>query len=223
MNIKFMIYINGTKERDIPMIDSMIFDLDGTLWDATDGAAVIWREEAARYPEVTDVITADKLKALYGLPLEDIAVNLLKSASKETAIKIMRESTTKQCPYLEKTGGILFSGLEETLKELKKKYKLFIVSNCEEGYIQCFLKAHNLSEYFLDFEYPGRSGLLKAHNIKLIMERNRLENPLYIGDTLGDAKASKEAGIPFVYARYGFGNVEEYDYVIDTIPELLNL
>ncbi len=205
------------------MFDSIIFDLDGTLWDATDGAAVIWSEVAGKYPEVTDIISADRLKALYGLPLEEIAVKLLPSVSRDTAIKIMRESTIKQCPYLEKTGGILFTGLEDTLIKLKEKYRLFIVSNCEEGYIQCFLKAHQLDQYFEDFEYPGRSGVLKADNIRLIMNRNQLLNPVYVGDTIGDAAASIKAGVPFIYARYGFGQVEDYDYVIDSFPELLNI
>lgn len=205
------------------MIDSIIFDLDGTLWDGTDGAAIIWSEVASKYPMVTDIITADKLKALYGLPLEEIAIKLLPSATKEIAIKIMEESVVKQCPYLEEHGGILFSKLEETLAELKKKYKLYIVSNCEEGYIQCFLKAHNLSEYFLDFEYPGRTRLSKAENIRLIVERNNLLKPVYVGDTKGDEKASKAAGVPFIYARYGFGMAENFDYVIDSFDELLKL
>lgn len=205
------------------MFDSIIFDLDGTLWDATDGAAVIWSEVAGKYTQATDIISADRLKALYGLPLEEIAVKLLPSVSRDTAIKIMRESTIKQCPYLEKTGGILFTGLEDTLIKLKEKYRLFIVSNCEEGYIQCFLKAHQLDQYFEDFEYPGRTGVLKADNIRLIMNRNQLLNPVYVGDTIGDAAASQKAGIPFIYARYGFGSVEDYDYVIDSFPELLNI
>ncbi|BCJ95597.1 haloacid dehalogenase [Anaerocolumna cellulosilytica] len=202
------------------MTDSIIFDLDGTLWDATDGAAVIWTEVASKYPQVTDKITADKLKSLYGLVLEEIAVKLLPSASRETALAIMRESVIRQCPYLEEKGGILFNGLVETLTDLKKKYKLYIVSNCEEGYIQCFLKAHKLGEFFEDFEYPGRTGRLKAENIRMVMERNSLKNPVYVGDTNGDATAAKKAGIPFIYARYGFGEVAEYERSIDSIKEL---
>ncbi len=205
------------------MIDSIIFDLDGTLWDSTDAAAVIWREVAGKYPEVSDIISAGRLKALYGLPLEEIAIKLLPSVSRKTAVEIMRESTIKQCAYLEKVGGILFPEVEETLKKLKKKFGLFIVSNCEEGYIQCFLKAHQLQDYFKDFEYPGRSGVLKADNIRLIIERNHLKAPVYVGDTSGDAVAAKEAGLPFVYARYGFGHTREYDYVIDAFTELLQL
>lgn len=205
------------------MIDSIIFDLDGTLWDGTDGAAVIWREEASKYPEVTDIITADKLKELYGRPLEEIALLLLPTASKEVALSIMRNAVVKQCPYLEQHGGILYPNLVSTLQELKKQYKLYIVSNCEEGYIQCFLKAHKLEDYFLDYEYPGRTKLSKAENIKLIIKRNKLLNPVYVGDTLGDEKASKLAHIPFVYAKYGFGQAETYDYVLESFEELLHL
>lgn len=205
------------------MYDSIIFDLDGTLWDSTDAAAVIWKEVSAEFDEVKDEITADRLKSLYGQPLEDIAVKLLPSIPEERAIEIMWESTKRQCPYLEKEGGILFPGLVETLDKLKERYKLFIVSNCEEGYIQCFLNAHSLHDYFEDFEYPGRSGVLKADNIRLVLERNNLKNPVYVGDTAGDASASYAAGVPFIYARYGFGDVKEYDTCIDSLTELCEL
>lgn len=216
--------MNENNQEDYDkMYDSIIFDLDGTLWDSTDVAALIWKEVAAEYDEVKDEITADRLKSLYGQPLEDIAVKLLPSIPEERAIEIMWESTKRQCPYLEKDGGILFPGLKAVLSCLKEKYKLFIVSNCEEGYIQCFLNAHKLHDYFTDFEYPGRSGVLKADNIRLVMERNHLKNPVYVGDTLGDAVASKEADVPFIYARYGFGEVKEYDACIDSLEELKEL
>lgn len=205
------------------MYDSIIFDLDGTLWDATDAAAVVWKEIVGEFGGVEDEITADRLKALYGQPLEDIAIQLLPSISRDKAIKIMEKTVKLQCPYIEKDGGILYPELIPTLEKLKERYRLFIVSNCEEGYIQCFLNAHKLHHIFEDFEYPGRSGLLKADNIRLIMERNHLTNPIYVGDTAGDGKASKEAGIPFVYAKYGFGQVKEYDYSIDRFSDLLLL
>ncbi len=55
------------------------------------------------------------------------------------------------------------------------------------------------------------------------MERNNLLSPVYIGDTEGDLKASRYAGIPFVFAKYGFGNVTDYDYVIEKFDDLLEL
>ncbi len=46
---------------------------------------------------------------------------------------------------------------------------------------------------------------------------------MYVGDTQGDRNAARLAGIPFVYASYGFGNVEDYDYKIDRFPELVDM
>ena len=80
------------------MIDSIFFDLDGTMWDTTEAAAEIWTEIAKRHPEVTDTVTADKLKRLYGLPLTDIALRLFTSVPKEVALSVMRECVVEQCP-----------------------------------------------------------------------------------------------------------------------------
>ena len=65
--------------------------------------------------------------------------------------------------------------------------------------------------------------MLKAENIRLIMERNQVTEAVYVGDTQGDADACRRAGIPMIYVSYGFGDVEG-DYVtIDSFEELLSL
>lgn len=204
------------------MIDSLIFDLDGTLWDSTREVADVFNKILVeRHPEVTDEVTANRLQGLFGLPLDVIAVKLFESVSEEQAISIMNECCNYECVYLAQHGATLYEGLEEALKKLSQKYKLLIVSNCQEGYIQCFFQAYpHLSKYFIDFEYPGRSGKLKADNIGMVIKRNELKHPIYVGDTQGDADASKAAGIPFVFARYGFGDVKEYYDVIDSLKEL---
>jgi phosphoglycolate phosphatase len=204
------------------MIDSIIFDMDGTLWDSTPEVAVAFNKVLEeKYPEVSDEVTAQRLQDLFGLPLDVIAVKLFESVSEEQAIEVMRECCAYECEYLAIHGATLYGGLEEALKELSKAYKLLIVSNCQEGYIQCFFQANpQLQPYFVDFEYPGRSGKLKADNIRMVVERNGLNSPIYVGDTQGDANAAKEAGVPFTFARYGFGEVKEYDDVIDSLQEL---
>ena len=205
------------------MIDSIIFDLDGTLWDTTHIGAQTWSEAASIY-HIPNKVTTDQLKSLYGLPTNIIAKELFPTATEEVLLAIMQESNKKECQYLEKDGGILFPRLLETLNELKKKnYRLFIVSNCEDGYIQSFIKGNQLEGYFEDFECPGRTGLSKADNIRMIIDRNHIKNPIYVGDTVLDAASSKEVGIPFVYARYGFGNVEKFDEVINSLSELNQL
>ena len=63
----------------------------------------------------------------------------------------------------------------------------------------------------------------KGENIRLVMERNGLAHSIYVGDTQGDRDAAQLAGIPFIYARYGFGEVDGYDHAIDSLLELPEL
>ncbi|HHU73386.1 MAG TPA: HAD family hydrolase [Clostridiales bacterium] len=207
------------------MYDGVIFDLDGTLWNSTSEVAYAFNKVVKeKHPEITDEITVEKLQSLFGKPLDEIAVKLFLSVSEEHAIEVMRECCEYECRYLAEHGAILYDGLEDTLKALQKKYKLFIVSNCQDGYIECFFEAYpHLQQYFTDYECPGRTGKFKADNIRLVIERNKLENPIYVGDTQGDADACKEAEVAFIFARYGFGNVQEYERAIDSLGELLEI
>lgn len=203
--------------------DSIIFDLDGTLWNSADSVIDSWNETISNYNEVQNKLTVDDMKSVMGLVIKDIASKFFPYLEEKNGLKIINHCCKNECEYLEENGGILYNKLEETLKALTKTYKLFIVSNCQCGYIESFFKFHKLNKYFIDYENSGRTGLTKGENIKLIIEKNNLESPVYIGDTEGDLKAARYAGIPFIYARYGFGEVKEYDYVIDKFDELLKL
>jgi len=202
-------------------MDSIIFDLDGTLWDPRETVLTSWNKALKEFPEINKVLTTEDLKKTMGLQLEEIADIFFPDLSKSEQLNIMDRCSEVEIPYVEETGGDLYPELERTLKALSNKYRLFIVSNCQEGYIEAFYKYHKLDHYFEDFENPGRTGLSKGENIKLVIDRNNLESPIYVGDTQGDRNAAKHAGIPFVYAKYGFGEVDEYDDVIETVADLI--
>lgn len=204
-------------------IDSIIFDLDGTLWDSSEGVSKTWSIVLNKYDYERKEVTVEDLKICMGKQLDEIGEILFPKLSSEVRKKLMHECCTLENEYLGDYGGKLYEKVEETLKELSKQYKLFIVSNCQDGYIECFFKAHKLDKYFTDYECPGRTGLSKGENNKLIIERNNLKNPVYVGDTEGDAESAKVAGIPFVFAKYGFGNVKEYQYVINKFEDLSTL
>ena len=69
----------------------------------------------------------------------------------------------------------------------------------------------------------GDTGKAKADNIRTIIEQNHLQHAVYVGDTDGDYKATREAGIPFVHAAYGFGQTENPDYTITSPMDLVTL
>lgn len=202
------------------MTDSIIFDLDGTLWDSTEIVAKAWNEVLEKEPSINLHLIADDLKKLFGRPLPVIASILFDKLPENEQLELIDRCCHQEHIALSKQCGILFPHLEDTLKILSSKYKLFIVSNCEDGYIETFLKISGLASYFQDFECPGNSGLLKGDNNKLIIQRNQLSAPVYVGDTQGDADAAAYAGIPFIFAKYGFGNVKDYKYFIDEFSQL---
>ena len=118
---------------------------------------------------------------------------------------------------------MIYNGVPETIKALSKKYPLYIVSNCQDGYIEAFLKNSGLGGYFKDFTCPAYTGRLKGENIRIIMERNGLDEAVYVGDTQGDANACKEAEEPMIFASYGFGEVEGEYPSIQAFTELQNI
>jgi phosphoglycolate phosphatase len=204
-------------------MDSIIFDLDGTLWDATENVLVVWNQVLSSKKEIKRLIAKEELQGTMGLQIKEIGQKLFPYLDEHVQEEIMAECCQVENEFLENHGGHLYDQLEETLRILSQKYKLYIVSNCQEGYIEAFYQYHQLGKYFQDYENPGRTGLSKGENIKLIMDRNNLKNPVYVGDTEGDRVGAQVAGIPFVYAKYGFGQVSHFDYCIDQFEDLLKL
>jgi len=204
-------------------MDSIIFDLDGTIWDSIDTVLLAWNSIVEENKQVEKKLTRRDFEGTMGLQMDDISSKLFPNLDLNTRTQIIKQCFEIEVKYIEEHGGILFENVEDVLYNLSKKYKLFIVSNCQQGYIEGFFRYHKLEHYFLDYENPNRTGLTKGENIKLIIERNNLSKPVYVGDTEGDLKASRYAGIPFVYAKYGFGNVSEYDQVIENFSDLLDL
>ena len=128
--------------------DSIIFDLDGTLWNSSKPICEAWNIILDRHKEIVrEPITIEELGQCMGLPMYDIAAKLFPDEKEEVRNALMDELCEFENGYLEKMGGVLFPELEATLKELKTKYPLYIVSNCQDGYIEAFIKAHKLEKY----------------------------------------------------------------------------
>lgn len=223
-NKEFKKELSDKEFKGHTMKKGIIFDLDGTLWDSTKVLVKAWNIVLSEFPQTKVKVSLDNLKPLLGRTLEAIIEALVVDVSDEKLrIQIADTCTKVEHEVLSKEGGILYPMIEETLVLLSKKYKLYIVSNCQDGYIESFFAAHGLEKYFEDYECPGRSGLLKADNIRLIMERNNIDKAVYVGDTVMDYNAAKKAGIPFIHATYGFGQIEDKVEKIDNFSELSKL
>lgn len=182
----------------------IVFDMDGTLWDSTEKILESWNNVLGKY-DIT--LSLEKLQSLMGKTMDVIGAEVMPDTPKEQRDKIFEECLTVENQYLREHGGILYPELEKTLQKLSEKYPLYIVSNCQSGYIEAFLEYHKLGQYFTDFECYGNTGEGKAQNEITLAKRNGLERVIYVGDIQGDYEATMEAGFEFVHAAYGFGTV----------------
>ena len=187
--------------------DGILFDLDGTLWNATDALSVSWAVALKDAPDVKQLPTKEQLESVMGMTAEELMATLFPTLTKERHLELFERCCQVENVYLREHGGTLYPEMEETLSRLSEKLPLFIVSNCNAEYIPCFLDAHKLHSYFRDWECIGRTGKPKGDNIQLVVQRNGLEHPVYIGDTSMDQDAAGKAGVPFIHAAYGFGQV----------------
>ncbi len=199
----------------------VIFDLDGTLWDATGAVYRLWNEVFAERPETVGVrLKQSDMFVFMGRTIREIGEMLFPDMEPALRGAIMRECSGRENAFLREHGGRLYGGLRGTLESLAEERRLYIVSNCQEGYIEAFLHAHRLKAFFRDSESSGRTGKSKGENVRLLMERNGEADAVYVGDTAMDERAARLAGIPFVFAAYGFGKAEAPDAVIEEISEL---
>ena len=204
-------------------IDAIIFDLDGTLWNTVDSCLKATSFVKEEHSDITRDVTIEQIESAMGKTSDEIINIYYGYLPREKGEEYANEAFNKNVENLLKEGGTLYPNTRDTIIKLSKKYKLYIVSNCVKGYIESFLNTSGLKDYFSDYESYGNTLLSKGENIKLVIKRNNLKNPIYVGDTKGDMEASNYAGIPFVYAAYGFGKVESFDYKIADISELLDL
>ena len=201
------------------MKKGIIFDVDGTLWDSTEvvakGYNMVISGLGGKYP----CVDADKLKSVFGKTMLGIGRVLFPDETDEEKMALMDRCIEKEFVAMDAEHPEPYPGLEEALAALIPDYALYIVSNCPAGYIERFLDYTGLGKYFEGHLCPGDTGLVKADNIRIIVERFALDDAVYVGDTLLDRSSSEKAGVCFIHAAYGFGHFDA-PYAIGDLSEL---
>jgi len=199
--------------------DSLIFDMDGTLWDAVDTYAHCWTE-VLRQNGINKVFTKQDIQGYMGMELKQIYRELFPDAPDELMEKIYNDIIAKEEELIPQMGGKLYPDVMEGLQVLSKKYKLFMLSNCQAGVIRDFMNYTGTKALFTDYIEYGSNFEPKHINMKILIEKHRLQSPVYIGDTDSDGKQTRLAGIPFAFVSWGFGHTDSYNFRFKTMKDL---
>ena len=199
--------------------DAIVFDLDGTLWDAAAASTYGWNLALAEMG-LSLRVDDDGIRSVSGNPFPRCVEILLPELSP------VPESTLRLVEDYERVGiealaGVLYEGVAEGLRELAAAYPLFLVSNCPDWYAEAFFRVTGLAECFTGWDCHGSSGVGKSRMLLNMRERYHLANAVYVGDTQGDRSAAREADMEFVFVRYGFGKAVQASLAFDTFEELV--
>lgn len=199
--------------------DSLIFDMDGTLWDNVDTYVDVWNKGLEKIGYAKRVSRAD-IMGLMGKEARVMLNAIIPEASTTEQDNLFDEVITIYQQTLPTMNPTIYDGVHEGLEQLSKKYKLFMLSNCEEGGLVNFMKHTGTRHLFIDYMEHGMNLMPKSHNLQLLIDKHQLQSPVYIGDTDSDATQSALAGVPFVFVSYGFGQTTNYALKFDSFPEL---
>jgi phosphoglycolate phosphatase len=199
--------------------DGLIFDLDGTLWDAAAASTLGWNL-ALEEMGVPSRITVDNIRSVSGTPFKQCAEKLLPDL-RPLSEATLRSLDAHERAVLEASGGAVYEGVEAGLRRLAAFFPLFLVSNCPGWYLDAFLRTTGMGERFADWDCHGSSGLPKSEMLLGLAERHHLKHAVYVGDTRGDQAATAAAGMEFAFVRYGFGEADAPSLVFDTFGDLV--
>ena len=101
-------------------MDSIIFDLDGTLWDSSKEVCLAWKDTLKDLNVGRKEVTLEEMASCMGMLLIDIGKKLFPNLDDEQIAKVIDACCHKEVEYLTKNGATLFDNLEFVLDKLSK-------------------------------------------------------------------------------------------------------
>ena len=204
--------------------ESLILDIDGTLWDSRALVAEGYNLQLADEGLERYFVDAERLKPLFGKVMTEIADAMFPDLPESRRYALMERCMARENRYLEENPcRIGYPGIVEALETLSRSHRLFIVSNSQQGYPELCMEKLGLGRWITGHLCFGDTGTSKGKTIRTLMERYEITSCAYIGDTQGDYEATLEAGVPFIWADYGFGTPAGYDLRIHAPGDLIQL
>ena len=140
-----------------------------------------------------------------GLPHDKCIETVFRGLPDEQISLLAAETMEEVMLVITEIGGDLYVGVSEGLHKLRENHDLFIVSNCQSRHIEKFLVQNEFEKLFKDHLCWGDNKKSKPFNTRTIVQRNKLINPDFVGDTEGDFERARNCELDFIQVTYGFG------------------
>ena len=217
---------------DIPRIQALCFDVDGTLRDTDDqyvrlladalrpAHPLFPRQDLERLARRLVMAVETPGTFLFGLT-DRLEIDRLLAVLSDNLARLRKASRSHPHPMI--------NGTRELLAELSGRYPLAIVSSRGERSTLSFLAEHELERYFQVVVSAQTCRHTKPFPEPLIYAAARMGVPpqscLMVGDTTVDIRAGRLAGAQTVGVLCGFGELDELvregaDLILDTTPYL---
>lgn len=201
--------------------DTILFDLDGTLWDASIASASGWNS-ALKALDISEVnVSPQDIRKVSGKTFIECIKALFSDISAIDSTDLIQAIDSYEKSSVVACGGKLYPGVTEGLKYLASHYELFLASNCQDWYLDAFWKHASVIELFRASDCHGKSGIPKSEMIERIIKQFACEDPIYVGDTSGDEKAAYSAKVDFAFVTYGFGEATNPNAVFQSFEDLI--
>ena len=191
------------------MIQSVIFDLDGTLWQPE--AVVIPAFKSVFVHLGLEAPADDVLRETLGHPFDVIWKKVLPGADATVVSRAHGLMLNAEHHYLYSVDIAPFPGVVDTLQGLRRRgVATYILSNCQRDYLESVPDRLGIGNLFTARycaeDFPGLS---KAAMIRAI--RPALARPaVMVGDRFHDMEAGRENNLVTIACRFGFGHPDEF-------------
>lgn len=210
------------------MLQSLIFDMDGTLFQ-TEKILELSLDDTfnhLRSLNLWDTVTPiDQYREIMGVPLPKVWEALLPNHSNKVREQTDAYFLERLVENIKSGKGALYPNVKEVFSYLKENNcSIYIASNGLTEYLQAIVRYYHLENWVTEtFSIQQIQTLDKGDLVKTIIKKYDIKKAAVVGDRLSDINAAKDNGLIAIGCNFDFAQDDELaqaDFVINDLMEL---